>query len=271
MPDVGRLRWILTADTRQFETGMNRARRSLMRLGRLAAGFVGARGLTAGLSAGLQTADAIGKIARAAGVATDDIQQLRFAFQEAGGDLAQFDRLLLQFNRQLGDLRARHAGQLATFLRETDRGLFMNLKQAEDTTEAFMRLADAAAQLEPGRRGALLAAAFGRPSTALNVLVQGGRAGIRAGMGRLPAGELLTEAMITEAERTNDEILRIQERAMLQVSKAALSVIQFVQEIRREMSETGGAVSQAQDWIGEQFPWTLRLLRFRGIIGRLWD
>ncbi len=270
MPDVGRLRWILQADTRQFESGMNRARRSLMRLGRLAAGFVGARGLSAGLAAGLQTADAIGKIARAAGVATDDIQQLRFAFQEAGGDMATFDRLLLNFNRSLGDLRARHAGQLATFLRETDRGLFMNLKTAENTTEAFLRLADAAAQLEPGRRAALLGAAFGRQSTALNVLVQGGRQGIRGGMARLPSGELISEAMIREAERTNDEMLRVQERAMLQVSKAALAVISFVQDIRREFS-AGNAASGMSDWIGEQFPWTMRLLRFRGVIGRLWE
>ena len=142
MPDVGRLRWILQADTRQFESGMNRARRSLMRLGTVAAGVVGARGIGDALRVGLNTADSIGKMARAAGMTTDEVQQLRFAFQEAGGELAQFDRLMLNFNRSLGDLRARHAGQLATFLRETDRGLFMNLKQAESTTEAFLRLAD---------------------------------------------------------------------------------------------------------------------------------
>ncbi len=261
MPDVGRLRWILQADTRQFEQGMNRARRSLMRLGRLAAGFVGARGL----SAGLQTADAIGKIARAAGVATDDIQQLRFAFQEAGGDMATFDRLLLNFNRSLGDLRARHAGQLATFLRETDRGLFLNLKQAEDTTEAFLQLADAAAQLEPGRRAALLGAAFGRQSTALNVLVQGGRAGVRAGMARLPSGELISEAMIREAERTNDEILRIQERTSLAVARAATETVSIVRRAADSIRElAANPLEEGQRWLGNAW---------RSVVGafRIWD
>ena len=265
MPDVGRLRWILQADTRQFESGMNRARRSLMRLGRLAAGFVGARGLSAGLAAGLQTADAIGKIARAAGVATDDIQQLRFAFQEAGGDMATFDRLLLNFNRSLGDLRARHAGQLATFLRETDRGLFLNLKQAEDTTEAFLRLADAAAQLEPGRRAALLGAAFGRQSRAMNVLVQGGRPGIRAGMARLPSGELLSDAMIAEAERTNDQILRLQERSTLAVARAATEAVSIIRRAAESVERLWTRpVEEGQRWLGNAW---------RSVVGafRIWD
>ncbi len=263
MPDVGRLRWVLTADTRQFERGMDRARRSLGRLGRLAAGFIGARGLSAGLTAGLQTADAIGKIARAAGLASDDLQQLRFAFQEAGGDAAQFDRILLQFNRNLGDLRARHAGQLATFLRQTDRGLFLNLKQAEDTTEAFLRLADAAAQLEPSRRAALLGAAFGRPSTALNVLTAGGRAGVRAGMARLPAGELVTEQMIREAERTNDQILRIQERTSLAVARAATETVSTVRRAAdsvRELWENPG--EQVPRWFGNAFRSVTNAFRF---------
>ncbi len=244
---------------------MSRARRSLARLGRLAAGFIGARGLSAGLQAGLETADAIGKIARAAGVSTDAIQQLRFAFQEAGGQAKQFDRALLMFNRNLGDLRTRHAGPLATFLRDTDAGLFVALKQAEDTTEAFLRLADAAAELSPARRGALLAAAFGRPSTALNVLTAGGRAGIQAGMARLPAGELLTQQMIAEAERTNDQILRIQERTSLVVSRAAIEVVELARRAEQSIRQLViNPLEEGGRWLNNAF---------RSVVGafRIWD
>lgn len=251
MPDVGRLRWILTADTRQFEAGIGRARRSLSRLGRLAAGFLGARGLSAGMAAGLQTADAIGKIARAAGVTVEDIQQLRFAFKEAGGTAGEFDRLLLRFNRNLGDLRSRHAGPLAEFLRKVDAGLFVTLKQTEDTTEAFLALSEALAKLSPAQQQALLGAAFGRPSTAMTVLTRGGRRGIRGAMERLPRGELISEQLVREAERTNDQMLRLQERAAIATSKAAIEVVQIVRRaadsLERLWTNPGG---EAGRWLG---------------------
>lgn len=278
MPDVGRLRWVLTADTRGFEAGMARARRSLARIGRLATAVGAGAGIGA-IQTGLRTADAIGKIARAAGVSTDEIQQLRFALQEAGGTAGELDQALLRFNRRLGELATTHQGQLASFLRRTNTGLFLQLKAANSTTEAFLALSDAARAMPDARsRQALVSAAFGRPSVGLSNLLLQGRGGIRAAMGRLPAGELVTEELIREAERTNDEILRLTERATLQVSRAALEVVRFVQDIRRAWPfGRGGAagIPNAENPLASPFGTvralnTIEFLR-RSFIGRLFD
>ena len=203
MADVGRLRWVLTADTRGFERGIDRARRSLRGVGRLGAGLLGGGTITAGFRAGLATADAIGKIARAAGVTTDELQQLRFAIQETGGEAQMMDKALLNLGRRVGELATTHRGQLAEFLRRTDTGLFLTLKQTENTTEAFMALSRAMAALPDQRsRLALAQAAFGRAPPGLVNLLAGGPAAMRAGMGRVPAEGFLSEKMIRDAERT---------------------------------------------------------------------
>ncbi len=276
MADVGRLRWIMTADTHGFERGVGRVRRGLLSIGRMGAGMLGAGGLVGGMRAGLATADAIGKIADAVDVSTTELQGLRFAIQETGGTAEQMDRALAALSRRTGELATTHRGQLAEFLRKTDAGLFMTLKRAGNTTEAFMALAKAMQALPDQRsRAALAAAAFGRtPIGVLNLLGRG-PAGIRESMGRIPPSGFLSEKMIRDAEETQDQILLMTEKATLAVSKAALSVISFVQDIRRELERPANAVSaagqRASSFVTENFPWTLRLLRYRGMIGRLMD
>lgn len=276
MADVGRLRWVMTADTRGFERGVGRVRHGLLSIGRVGAGLLGGAGMVGGARAGLATADAIGKVARATGTTTTALQQLRFAMQESGGSAADMDRALERFSRRIGELATTHRGQLAEFLRRTDQGLFLTLKRTESTTEAFIALSRAMAALPNQRsRQALAAAAFGRAPTGLvNVLGQG-PSGLRQSMGRIPSKGFISERLIREAERTNDEILLLTERATLAVSKAALTVIEFVQQLRRDLSRPGNAVSQAASnasgFVAENFPWTLRLLRYRGVVGRLLD
>ena len=276
MADVGRLRWIMIADTRGFERGIDRARRSLRSIGRFAGGILGAGSLVGGARMGLATADAIGKIAEATGVTTNELQQLRFAIQETGGTAEMMDRALGMLSRRVGELATTHRGQLAEFLRRTDQGLFLTLKQAENTTEAFMALSTAMARLPDQRsRQALAAAAFGRAPPGLINLLSRGPGAVRAGMGRIPAEGFLSEKFIRDAEKTNDEILLLVERATLAVSKAALAVNSFIQDMRRELARPFNAVQQAGEaasqFVAEQMPWTLRILRYRGVIGRLFD
>ena len=139
-----------------------------------------------------------------------------------------------------------------------------------------MALAKAMQALPDQRsRAALAAAAFGRAPVGLINLLGRGPGGIQAGMGRIPPSQLISEKFIRDAERTQDEILLMTEKATLAVSKAALSVISFVQDIRRELERPGNAVSaagqRASSFVAENFPWTLRILRYRGVLGRLMD
>ena len=276
MADVGRLRWIMTADTHGFERGIGRVRRGLMSIGRMGAGMLGGAGLIGGMRAGLATADAIGKIADATDVTTTELQQLRFAMQESGGTAQEMDRALERLSRRVGELATTHRGQLAEFLRRTDSDLFMTLKRADNTTEAFMALARAMQALPDQRaRAALAGAAFGRAPVGLINLLGRGPGGIQGAMGRVPAEGFLSEKMIRDAEQTQDQILLMTEKATLAVSKAALSVISFVQDLRRELERPGNAVSaagaRASSFVQENFPWTMRLLRYRGVLGRLMD
>ena len=266
----------MTADTRGFERGVDRVRRGLRGVGRFTGGILGAGSVVGGARVGLATADAIGKIAEATGVTTTELQQLRFAIQETGGTAEIMDRALAMLSRRVGELATTHRGQLAEFLRRTDTGLFLTLKNAENTTEAFLALSAAMAALPDQRsRAALAAAAFGRAPPGLINLLARGPGGVQAGMGRIPPSGFLSEKFIRDAEKTNDEILLLVERATLAVSKAALSVNSFIQDLKRDLSRPANAISQAgaatSSFVGEQFPWLLRVLRYRGVIGRLLD
>ncbi len=267
MADVGRLRWVMTADTRGFERGVDRIRTGLVRLGRLGAGMLGGAGIVGGARAGLATADAIGKIADATGVTTTELQQLRFAIQESGGTAAEMDNALGRFSRRIGELATTHRGQLAEFLRRTNEGLFLTIKRADSTTEALMALSRAMSALPDQRsRQALAAAAFGRAPVGLINLLGRGPAGMRGAMGRIPAQDFLAERMIRDAEKTQDEILKLTERATLALSKMALNVNSFIQDLRRQFERSPSAmIGQGAANLAESARrnWVLRILGYR--------
>ncbi len=249
--DVGRLRWIMTADSRQFDAAMRRTQRAFMGIGRAATAAIGVGGIGAAVGAAFRTADAIGKISRAAGLSVESLQELRFAFGEAGGEGRTFDRLILNFSRSLGDLQARGGGAMAEFLRRTDQGLLSTLFHAQDTEAALMALSDAVQGMDARRAGALLSAAFGRPNPAIVNLLRQRPEALAASRARTP--DLLTAEQIQRAERLQDERQRLVEAALTQITQAVLNTAGLIESVVTDIRE--GFAELRDSFVGRTERW----------------
>lgn len=248
MADVGRLRWILTADTQQFDRAMRRVGGTFRGISRIAVGALGVAGLGGAVRGALSTADAVGKVARAFDLSVESLQRFQFAFEQAGGAPERFNRALAQFTRQIGELQATGGGTLATFLRRTDRGLLDVLFRAQDTEEALLALNRALQGAEGAQRTALLAAAFGRVTPGLANLLTQPPAALAAARGRAPVR--FTEQMVRDAERTNDELLRLQREYQHTILGI---VVPFFRWARQELQDLSDGVRMLVDRISESF------------------
>lgn len=236
MADVGRLRWILTADTRQFESAMQRTNFALRRLGRTAVAMLGAGGIGRGVTNILGTVDAMAKLAANAGLGVEAFQRLRFAAQEAGIPVASFEDSLLAFNRRLGELQLSQ-GPLLTFLRRFDAGLARDLFTIKDTEEALLRLARAAQEAPTtAQAGALTMAAFGRGGLRATQFLRQGPDALRAAMARAPQPPV-TEEISKVVQDTQDRWLRAQETVNAKILDTAFTATRAVVETTREIRD----------------------------------
>ena len=121
-----------------------------------------AAGLTVLVNRVVDTTEAIGKAADQIGITTAALQEMRFAAQIVGVELAQVDKGLATFTKQLGDARA-GTGTLLTFLNKMDASFRDAILSVDTTDQAlallFERLRNTANIFD---RNALSAAAFGR-------------------------------------------------------------------------------------------------------------
>ena len=245
MADVGRLRWILQADTRQFENAMQRTTFALRRLGRTAATILGVGGIGRGITSVLGTVDAMAKLAANAGLSVEALQRLRFAAEEAGIPTAQFEDSLLAFNRRLGELQV-GGGPLLQFLRRFDAQLATDLFTIRDTEEALFRLSRAVQQAPTQAIGAALTMqAFGRGGLRATEFLRQGPQALRGAMMRAPEPPVTTEIAET-IQRTNDAFLRAQETVNAQILDtlftATRAVVEAANDVRdwfREIREEG--------------------------------
>ncbi len=228
MPELGRLRWVLTADTRQFDSAMRRTGQGLRRLGRLAAAGLGVRGIGSMLRRGIQTADSIAKMADAAGVSIEALQALRHTADLAGISTQKFDDALLRFSKRLGELQL-HQGPLFRFLSRYDARMIRSLAATDNTTEAFVRMAEMI-RGAPGRlQPALTAAAFGVGNIRMRTMMAGGAPGLAAGVrSAMENVNFITTQQARQMEQVNDTITRANERFTTEMAQMAIKVVQLV-------------------------------------------
>jgi len=204
MPDLGKLRYVIEADDRRFNSTMNRVQRRLTSLRGLAASAIGGAGVAGAAGVGAASSlDTLAKTARASGVSPGFLEGLRFAgTRQAGIGASTVDSNLLQFTKRLGRLQgAEPQGELFEVLKKQNRrGLFERLRAAPNPEVALGIMADAIGSADPAKASALSdAAAFsGRGA----LLFQGGRAGLRGAMARLP--NPATDEQTRQAEAFED-------------------------------------------------------------------
>ena len=181
MADIGRLRWILTADTQQFDRAMRRTAGNLRRIGNLVAGGFAA-GRVSGFARGaLETVDTMAKLARAADVTVTELQALRHTADLAGVSQDRLDQSLLDFTRRLGEAQMGF-GRLFRTMRDYDRQGLITLLRTQDTTEALIEMSRII-QRAPSQpaAAALTSAAFGTGNLRMVNLMRQGPGGLAAG------------------------------------------------------------------------------------------
>ncbi len=229
---------------------MRRVSGAFRAVGRTALGALGAAGIGSAVRKALNTADAVGKVARAVDLTVEQFQQFEFAFEEAGGQAERFQRFLQQFSRQLGELQSRGGGAMATFLRQTNRGLLETLYNAENMEQAILALNRALQGMDTRQANALLSAIFGRVTPGITNLLRQTPQALAAARERAPVR--FTEQMVADAERTNDEFLRITREAQAMFARA---VVGFVEWFRAEWTALKQGIEETlailrESWIG---------------------
>jgi hypothetical protein len=218
MVDVEGVRVKLDGDDAGLDRALRRASGRMenfsdqaVRVGKAVAGVTaasaalaaGALRLTQSLTGPL---DAMGKAAQTAGVTTDQIQELRFAFgQLAGTTDRDVDLALQRFNRRLGLAR-----QGATeYVKAFDS---LNVTLSQDTPQALDAALRAIAQIEDGAdRAALASKIFGEEAgPRLAGALAGGIESVAALRRQIrDEGGVIDESAIRKAEAFNDQMDRL--------------------------------------------------------------
>lgn len=169
---------------------------------------VGAIGLSKLISAAKDAVavfDTLAKSARVVGLSTDFYQALGFAALEEGAQ--NVDQALKAFARRSGQLAAGQ-GELASFLKLTNKELLTQLLLAGSQEERLRLFADALANTANAEdKAALAAAGFSRAGIDLVLVLQKGSAGLDDYARRArDAGVIVDQNLLASAEKLNNTL-----------------------------------------------------------------
>ncbi len=217
-------------------------------LGGALVGAATAGGLVALVKRSIDAADRIGKAADSIGIATDALQEYRFAANLAGIEQATLDNALQAFSKRLGELRA-GTGALTTFLNKYDRELLANLRTSKSTAEALDLLFAAMARMtRQSDRAALGAAAFSRSAgVQMTNLVREGADALEAMRRRAhELGIVLEEDLIRNAEKAKDDLTVLETVIGTKVTAAVLELAPQISDLATRFAD---GLPRLLEWI----------------------
>jgi len=158
----------------------------------------------------LDSADAIGKTASRVGLLTGELQQMRFAFGEAGVAAEAVDSGLLNFVKRLGKARE-GIGALAGGLKGSNLELLETIKNTNSTSEALRVVFDAmGAAKDQAEKLAIADAAFGGAGLKMTAAFNDGTdAFLAATQAASDLGLILSDEAVRGAEAANDAIGKV--------------------------------------------------------------
>ena len=236
------------------KTAFNSVQGRLMRLKNAVSGVHGAMALALGAGfvvmakEAAKTADEIRKMSGRIGIATNDLQELRYAFGLAGVEEETLNKGLLQFSKAIGEARA-GTGTMITILKKTNQPLLDLLTGAENNTKALNIFMDAlAGTRNQADRMALSSAALGRAGKLMTTAFENGIDVFNRTREEAHAlGLVIEERLLRDAEEMNDKfstvakVLKIQfTAAILENAKALTGMAQSVLELLRTLRGVEG-------------------------------
>lgn len=145
---IGALRFVIGADTADFESGVKKAQSALTgfvggqigsaltRVGGMIAGAFAIDALINFASRAVDTGAAIGQLAQTAGLGVIQFQELQFALRGSGVQGEQMSQAFAMLSRNLSDLN-RGTGPLLDFIRRFAPSLEQQLRGVTDVSQAF--------------------------------------------------------------------------------------------------------------------------------------
>lgn len=215
-------------------------------------------------------ADNVAKTSRQLGIASDTLQELTFAADRQGVSSETLNKSLKAMNNRLGLLR-NGQGQLNTLLKGTNPQLLEQLKNAEDSGEAFELLMGAMNETSnAAEKTALAQAAFsssGRELVRMSEAGADGIAGLRQQARDL--GFVLSEDTLGAAEKFQDSMtnLKATGRGLGQIimSRLVPSITPLVEKITEWVASNKELINQKVDQFIDRVGQTVET------VARLWD
>ena len=236
---VGKLRAEMEVDSKRFNSGIKSAKKSLTGIQKSFGilktsliGLVGVGGFLTLAKQSLNFADAIGKSADRIGIATGQLQELRFAFDKAGIATETTDQALLIFGKRLGKAR-QGIGALVSGLKRGKEALLEKLKATRNTSEAlevmFKALGEAKTQTE---RLSIADAAFGGAGLKMTAaFLDAGKSFNVAREEALKLGIVIEDKLIRNAELTNDKLSALSQIISTKVKSAFLALAPTIDKV----------------------------------------
>ena len=194
--------------------------------------------------------DEIAKTAKAIGIGTTALQELRYAANLTGVESETLTKGLQTLNKQMGEL-ALGQGNLAKVAGEYSGELLAQLEAAGSTEEAFNILSAAIASEEDASKRAVLAqAAFGGSSRELVKLLAEGKTGIQELRDEAHTyGNIMSEEATKRSEEFNDSMTRLQSSAQ-SLADSGLSVL--VDKLQPLIQKTADYIAQNKELVGQK-------------------
>jgi hypothetical protein len=206
---VGTLKALFSLDSTKFDRGMKNIQKSTKKteagLNKLKGVLVGAFSVVAVKSfiqSTLTAADSIGKFADRAGIATDRLQTMKFAFDLAGVGAEGVNKAMITFGKRLGKAR-QGIGALAGGLKGGQEELLNTLLRTKDMNQAldvmFTAMGNAKNQAE---KLSIADAAFGMAGLRMTAAFRDGSAAFfEAEQRARDLGLVIDEKLIRNAEQ----------------------------------------------------------------------
>lgn len=262
MATIGKVVAVLTARTAPFAKGMAKAARTTRRFAGgvakiagkvakfgLALGAVAVGGLVLIVKAQLKAIDALAKLSRNLGVATEKLQALRLAASIAGVESTKLDKGLKKMIKSVSDLNRGLSTQVDAF---KAIGLSADDLRGKSPDEIFKTIADAvkATGKSIGATGALMDIFGAKIGADLVNLLEQGRAGIEAFEKEIQdLGLALTNVDAAKVEAANDAWTRFKAILAGVAQKITVELAPFLEAAIVKIVEMGKAGGRMGGWI----------------------
>lgn len=208
---------------------------------------------------GLDAAEAIGDVAKQAGVSVEFLQEMRFAASQSGASFDVMDEALTTLNKNLGDFVNTGAGRGAAAFKQLGLDKAINAGDVRNAEQAFDFITTGVQKFgSEAQKSSLLAGAFGKEAgPKLLQLVEQGAAGLAALKAEaLSLGIVLSTQTIEGAKEANDKLT-----ALFQVIKA-----EGISAVANLAPEIANLAKQITDGLPDLITWVEKWSAFFGLI-----